>query len=182
MNVVGNNDLCDTDINILGTGDDKGKSNGYFFSLFYCYEIDPNIAPIFTGVDRITRYIPSVYYFGNNRYSFLMANSEITAVNCRDWFKAVTNTSIIGSDTINGIINIYTGYTLNSEKSAVEYVETTTNTYIYEQLYKILTKLSNTEITAVCHEMPFTVITHKCLDPSAKVKAYTRSMNEKNSS
>lgn len=182
MNVVGNNDLCDTDINILGTGDDKGKSNGYFFSLFYCYEIDPNIAPIFTGVDGITRYIPSVYYFGNNRYSFLMVNSEITAVNCRDWFKAATNTSIIGSDTINGIINIYTGYTLNSEKSAVEYVETTTNTYIYEQLYKILTKLSNTEITAVCHEMPFTVITHKCLDPSAKVKAYTRSMNEKNSS
>ena len=67
MNVVGNNDLCDTNINILGTGDDKGKSNGYFFSLFYCYEIDPNIAPIFTGVDGITRYIPSVYYFGNNR-------------------------------------------------------------------------------------------------------------------
>ena len=182
MNVVGNNDLCDTDITILGTGDDKGKSNGYFFHLFYCYEINPDIPPVFTGVDEITRYIPSLYYFGNSKYSFLMVNSELTAVNCRDWFKAVTNTSIINSDATNGIINIYTGYTLNSDKSAVEYVNTTVNTYIYEQLYKILTLLKNTTVTAACHEMPYTVITHKCLDPSAKIKAYTRSMNEKNSS
>ena len=40
MSVVGNNDLCGTNPAILGTGDDTGKSNGYYHHLFNCYEID----------------------------------------------------------------------------------------------------------------------------------------------
>ena len=40
MSVVGNNDLCGTDPFVLGTGDDIGKSNGYYHHLFNCYEID----------------------------------------------------------------------------------------------------------------------------------------------
>ena len=41
MNCVGNNDLCNVDPTILGTGNDAGKSNAKFFHYFYCYEI-PN--------------------------------------------------------------------------------------------------------------------------------------------
>lgn len=37
---VGNNDLCNTDVTKLGTGDDEEKSNGYFFHICFCYEID----------------------------------------------------------------------------------------------------------------------------------------------
>ena len=39
MNVVGNNDLCGPDPEVLGTGDDAGKSNAFYFHVFYCYEI-----------------------------------------------------------------------------------------------------------------------------------------------
>lgn len=41
MNVVGNNDLCGPDPEVLGTGDDNGKSNAFYFHVFYCYEISP---------------------------------------------------------------------------------------------------------------------------------------------
>jgi hypothetical protein len=37
MYVVGNNDLGNTDPTSLGTGDDPGKSNPYFYNLCYCY-------------------------------------------------------------------------------------------------------------------------------------------------
>jgi len=40
MNVVGNNDLCGNNFNILGTGDDEGKANSYYFHVFYCYEVE----------------------------------------------------------------------------------------------------------------------------------------------
>ncbi len=82
MNVVGNNDLCDTDPTILGTGDDIGKSNGYYFHVFYCYEVDESNVPIITGDDDVQRYIPSLYYFDSTQYRFIMVNSEITATNC----------------------------------------------------------------------------------------------------
>lgn len=53
MNIVGNNDLCGPDPEILGTGDDNGKSNAFYFHVFYCYEI-PHIE--FDSVEE-----PSVY-------------------------------------------------------------------------------------------------------------------------
>lgn len=104
MNVVGNNDLCDTDEKILGTGDDTGKSNGYYFHIFYCYEVNEseNYLPTITGYDSIERYIPSLYYFDSTNYRFVMVNSEITYENCKSWFKKRYNN--------NGqVVNIYTG-------------------------------------------------------------------------
>ena len=108
-NIVGNNDLCDTDVTILGTGDDSGKSNGYFFHLFNCYDVnnDPNklkYLPIVNG-----KYVPSLYYIDinisqSNINRILFINSEITVANCKDWFNLVS-----GSDTVN----IYTGYKIN---------------------------------------------------------------------
>ena len=61
MNVVGNNDLCSsTDVTELGTGDDgNGKTNAYYFHVFYCYDIvDDEFVPIVNN-----KYIPSLYYF-----------------------------------------------------------------------------------------------------------------------
>ena len=43
MSIVGNNDLCDNDPTILGTGDDVGKSNGFYHHVFYCYEVDEKL-------------------------------------------------------------------------------------------------------------------------------------------
>ena len=82
MNVVGNNDLCNTDPSILGTGDDPGKSNPYYFHVFYCYEINPDVfVPIINN-----KYIPSLYYFDTTNYRILMVNSEITETTCSKWF------------------------------------------------------------------------------------------------
>jgi hypothetical protein len=81
MNVVGNNDLCGTNPWILGTGDDLGKSNSYYFHLFYCYEIDPTIPPIVNG-----KYIPSLYYFDSEDTRYVMVNSELTYKNCEEYF------------------------------------------------------------------------------------------------
>jgi len=66
MAVVGNNDLCNANgPQYLGTGDDVGKSNPYYFHLFYCYEIEEGDSNgnwqhplIYNNV-----YIPSTYYF-----------------------------------------------------------------------------------------------------------------------
>ena len=123
MNIVGNNDLCDTDINKLGTGDDTGKSNGYFFHLFNCYEIPTDeYRPIVNNV-----YVPSLYYMdvhddkGITRMLFI--NSEITTINCRDWYKINHN---------GNPVNIYTGYTITTpqEYAAVEkYTQEKANQY-----------------------------------------------------
>ena len=78
MNVVGNNDLCGTDINELGTGDDVGKSNSFYFHVFYCYEVNSSVCyPVVND-----KYIPSLYYFDTKDFRFIMINSEITAINC----------------------------------------------------------------------------------------------------
>lgn len=82
MNCVGNNDLCNTDPEILGTGDDNGKSNGFYFHVFYCYEIDPENAPIIVGDDNVSRYVPSLYYIDSKNYRFVVIDSEITYANC----------------------------------------------------------------------------------------------------
>lgn len=79
MNVVGNNDLCGTDVTVLGTGDDIGKSNGFYFHVFYCYEINPENSPIIND-----KYIPSLYYFDSEEYRFVMVNSELTEENCKN--------------------------------------------------------------------------------------------------
>jgi hypothetical protein len=146
MNVVGNNDLCGTIPTELGTGDDNGKSNSYYFHLFYCYDIDTDYIPIIKGNDNVYRYIPSLYSFGNQNVQLVMVNSEITQINCKDWFKLTNN-----DDTIN----IYTGFTINSNN----YISSSDNKYIYELLYGMLNKIKDQKIIVACHEMPFTVIT-----------------------
>jgi hypothetical protein len=100
MNVVGNNDLCGTDQTKLGTGDDPGKSNSFYFHLFYCYEIseDPDRIPIVNN-----KYIPSLYYFDSLTTRYLMVNSEIKDTNCAGWFNLKSN---------NTTVNIYTGFTV----------------------------------------------------------------------
>ena len=86
-NIVGNNDLNCTDIQALGTGDDTGKSNGYYYYLFNCNEVNN----FFTkdGVDHYpivnNTYVPSLYYLDTNNFRLVMCNSEITPINCREW-------------------------------------------------------------------------------------------------
>ena len=157
MNVVGNNDLCNTDPTILGTGDDPGKSNGYYFHVFYCYEIDLNILPIISNVDS-SKYIPSFYYFGNDDYTFIMFNTEITYINCGDWYKQKKN----GRN-----VNIYTGWSVDS--NGVIENEEYDNSFktIYTMLYEILTNTNGVKLLA-CHEMPFTVITNENLNINPK--------------
>lgn len=153
MNVVGNNDLCGTNPYILGTGDDVGKSNSFYFHLFYCYEINPEIPPIVNG-----KYIPSLYYFDSVDRRYLMVNSEITQENCINWFGL----------TSNGIpVNIYTGFTFTEDNNSQSYVaEELSFTPIYNQLYQICSEAGAKKITAACHELPFTVITRESLSPS----------------
>lgn len=140
MNIVGNNDLCGTDISILGTGDDVGKSNSYYFHVFNCYDIEESVfKPIVNN-----KYIPSLYYFDSKDYRFIMINSEITAINCQQWYKLTD-----GED----IVNIYTGFTVGSEKRYIK-----TFTPIYTMIYNMLNTVK--KCIVACHEMPFTVITN----------------------
>lgn len=160
MNVVGNNDLCGTNVLDLGTGDDVGKSNSFYFQVFYCYDIDEStFTPIVNG-----KYIPSLYYFDSNDYRFVMINSEITMVNCKDWFKLTD-----GDD----VVNIYTGWTVGENN---RYVGGFTS--IYTMLYKMLT--TSKKCIAMCHEMPFTVITNSSIVTGQGV--YSRSVGPNNGS
>lgn len=163
MNVVGNNDLCNSidelnaDSSIktisyerLGTGDDPGKSNAYYFHVFYCYEIDPSIVPIISNA-KATRYVPSLYYFeskGATPYRFVMFNSEITATTCQEWYKQFSSR--------NTAINVYTGWEISNASDA-QFDNSFTS--IYTMVYDML-NVANTNIIVACHEMPFTVITN----------------------
>lgn len=143
MNVVGNNDLCGTNVTDLGTGDDLGKSNSFYFHVFYCYDIDEStFVPIVNG-----KYIPSLYYFESKNYRFVMINSEITMINCNQWFNLKD-----GEDTVN----IYTGYTIGTNK---KYISSFTS--IYTMVYNMLN--TSKKCIAACHEMPFTVITNSSI-------------------
>lgn len=143
MAVVGNNDLCNTNVNALGTGDDQGKSNSFYFQVFNCYDIDESVfKPIVNG-----KYIPSLYFFDSKDYRFVNVNSEITIVNCQQWFNLVD-----GADTVN----IYTGFTVGNNKRYIN-----TFTPIYTMLYNILD--TDKESIVSCHEMPFTVITNESI-------------------
>lgn len=118
MNCVGNNDLCDIDPTILGTGNDSGKSNPNFFHYFYCYEI-PNDNNLIVKEHTVSvktttsskdiyiedRYIPSIYYFKTKGVMYIMSNSEITKTTCERWFG-------LYGEPVNGVtrpINLYTG-------------------------------------------------------------------------
>ena len=158
MAVVGNNDLCNTNVNDLGTGDDQGKSNSFYFHVFYCYDIDESVfKPIVNG-----KYIPSLYFFDSQDFRFVNVNSEITVVNCAQWFNLIE-----GQD----VVNIYTGFTVGSEK---KYIGTFTS--IYTMLFNILT--TSKKCIVSCHEMPFTVITNESI--SNGQEKFSRSLSKAN--
>lgn len=154
MNVVGNNDLCGTNYEELGTGDDPGKSNSFYFHIFYCYDIDEANVPIVNS-----KYVPSLYYFDSDKFRFIMVNSEITEINCQDWFE-LTHDVATETGTTKKAINIYTGFCDN------RYVATNF-TPIYTMVYDMLNNTSKKCIVA-CHEMPFTVITNGELNTTKK--------------
>lgn len=179
MNVVGNNDLVGTNPEILGTGDDNGKSNGHYFHVFYCYEVDPNVNPIIPSSDGTqVKYVPSFYYFENESsgtsgqegyipsYRFVFINSEITMINCRDWYKRVTQDGTP--------VNVYTGWPITDSASATWDGGFKT---IYQMIYQILDEAhtNGQNIIAACHEMPFTVVTNANLNESKRNA--DRSMN-----
>lgn len=167
MNVVGNNDLCNTNINILGTGDDPGKSNGYYFHVFYCYEVSEDNLPVITGDDGVVRYVPSLYYFDSTNYRFVMINSELTYENCKNWFKKNYN---------GQVINVYTGWCIpNDTEASNGYVNTFTS--VYTMIYRIFNTLNGKKAIALCHEMPFTVITKDGLSNTENVYKNYRSLS-----
>jgi hypothetical protein len=190
MNCVGNNDLCDVDPTILGTGNDPGKSNAKFFHYFYCYEI-PNDEKLIVKSHNVTAnsvdisisediYIPSTYYFETRDVMYIVANSEITKTACEKLFGLYSNT-IVGNKTQS--INLYTGIEIRADG---EYNNKCQNadsdgivfTPIYETIYSWLDKNKNTnkkKIIFVCHEIPFTVITRASLSNSdSATMGYTR--------
>lgn len=160
QNVVGNNDLCGNDFTILGTGDDEGKANSYYFHLFYCYEVETEqgMIPIINN-----KYVPSLYRILFNDYLLLAVNSEITTVNCKGWYNAVS-----GNDTIN----VYTGWTMPDEGTP-QYINSFTS--IYTMVYNMTN--SEKDIIAMCHEMPFTVITAENLYNNATIRGRWRSQS-----
>ena len=160
QNVVGNNDLCGNDFNILGTGDDEGKANAYYFHVFYCYEVETEegMIPIINN-----KYVPSLYRILFNDYLLIAVNSEITTVNCKGWYNALSG---------NDPINVYTGWTIPSEGTP-QYTNTFTS--IYTMIYNMTN--SNKKLIAMCHEMPFTVITAENLYNNATIKGRWRSQS-----
>lgn len=162
MSVVGNNDLCGTDPSILGTGDDTGKSNGYYHHLFNCYEIDTEDLVV-NG-----KYVPSTYYFectnpSNTKTRFINLNSEITFINCRDWFGLNTADSNIA-------YNIYTGWTTGNTTAVETPMYTETFTPIYNTLYQWLN--CGNECIVACHEIPFTVMTRENMSMDVTYPSY----------
>jgi hypothetical protein len=116
MNVVGNNDLANAyDHSVLGTGNDEGKSNPYYFHLMNCYELDYsenyNHAETDTDYAKMWQhpliinniYFPSTYYTYFGDFGYLLVNSELTYDTCKGLFKAVKN------DTLGtAVYNLYT--------------------------------------------------------------------------
>ena len=168
MNVVGNNDLCNTNVNILGTGDDPGKSNGYYFHVFYCYEVSESNLPVIVGDDDVARYVPSLYYFDSVNYRFVMINSELTYENCKNWFK---------KNNGGQPVNVYTGWCVPGDgETSNGYVGTFTS--VYTMIYNMLNTLNGKNAIAVCHEMPFTVITKDGLTNTENVYKNYRSLQK----
>lgn len=159
MCVVGNNDLCGTDFSLLGTGDDIGKSNSYYFHVFYCYEVtdEEKYRPVINQ-----KYIPSLYYFDSKDYRFMMINSELTFINCRDWFG-------LGNED-GSIYNIYTGWKVYpTANDNSDYSNKFTS--VYTMIYHMLATKGDKKPIAICHEMPFTVITTEGLKNGTESKS-----------
>lgn len=181
MNCVGNNDLCNLDPTILGTGNDPGKSNAKFFHYFYCYEVlnnedlivkahTVNIESSSSTTELIIpedRYIPSTYYFKTRGVMYIVANSEVTKTTCEKWFGLYGAKS--GSNTQS--INLYTGIEIRADG---EYNNRCQSEYVvfkpvYETLYSWMKENDDSDkkkIVFACHEIPFTVITKASLSNS----------------
>ena len=190
MNCVGNNDLCNLDPSILGTGNDPGKSNAKFFHYFYCFEIPNDERLIVKAHDVIVkssgsetkisipedRYIPSTYYFETRGVLYVIANSEVTNTTCEKWF------GLYGKE-VNGdtqSINLYTGIEIRTNGDYNNQCQNENRVFypIYETIYSWLKKNndgSKKKIVFACHEIPFTVITQASLSNSNKdTMSYTR--------
>ena len=158
MNCVGNNDLCGPDPSILGTGDDNGKSNSYYFHLFFCYEVGNLFTPLVPSMinEGKLKYIPSFYYFDSLTDRFIVVNSEITETTCSTWYELVNTTT-------NKTINIYTGFEIDGTNPTFHSLSEFTP--IYTMLYDVLNDAVERTLRpmVMCHEMPFTVITAESL-------------------
>jgi len=152
--------LCGNDFTILGTGDDNGKSNSYYFHVFYCYEVETEsgMIPIINN-----KYVPSLYRINFKNYELLAVNSEITINTCKGWYNQVSG------DTI---INVYTGWSLSEEP---QYFSNFTS--IYTMIYNMTNDLEGKELIAICHEMPFTVITNENLQNDNNIISRWRSQS-----
>ena len=183
MNCVGNNDLCNLDPTILGTGNDPGKSNAKFFHYFYCYEVPNNESLIVkahsvdvktsTSTTKITipedRYIPSTYYFETRGVLYIVANSEVTKTTCEKWF------GLYGEnvDNVTQSINLYTGIEIRAGGNYNNTCQNEDRVFypVYETIYSWLKANAdgaNKKIVFACHEIPFTVITQASLSNSDK--------------
>lgn len=165
MNVVGNNDLANAyDHSVLGTGNDEGKSNPYYFHLVNCYELD-NTANFAESEDVYeskwqhpliynNTFFPSTYYtyFGN--YGYVMINSELTVDMCKGLYKAVNG---------ERLYNLYTGYLENS----TDFDFSSVTRCFKNTISNMLDKLQGKKIIVNCHEMPFTVITAENLSAAS---------------
>ena len=74
------------------------------------------------------------------------------------------------------MVNVYTGWSVPSDTSTALTTDDFDNSFtsIYTMIYRMLDGADNKNIIAVCHEMPFTVITKDGLNPTsaAVVKNY----------
>ena len=190
MNCVGNNDLCNLDPTILGTGNDPGKSNAKFFHYFYCYEI-PNNERLLVKAHEVNvkkdgseskitipedRYIPSIYYFETKGVLYVVSNSEVTKTTCEKWF------GLYGKEVNNNTqsINLYTGIEIRPDGDYNNKCQNEDIIFypIYETIYFWLNDNKsgdNKKIVFACHEIPFTVITQASLANFDKnTMSYTR--------
>lgn len=167
MAVVGNNDLCGPNPEVLGTGDDSGKSNSYYFHVFFCYEVfsidrRDTIGKIVEPIVN-NKYIPSLYYFDSKDYRFIMANSEVTYASCKTWY---------GLDQTSGdndrIYNLYTGHSVVNTGTDTWESYTDSFTSIYTMMWNMLNSKGSKKAIISCHEIPFTVITTECIADSTK--------------
>ena len=184
MNCVGNNDLCDIDVNKLGTGNDLGKSNAHFFHYFYCYDLKDSAKLVddysdndifYSGEslvvdahgDTPARYIPSFYRFETKGVMYIICNSEITKTTCEKWYNLKSGEKVI---------NIYTG--IEADNNGAYDKSTTPFTPLYETMYQWLKDNNDSaarkKVVVAMHEMPFTVITQASLGKNTNVIPHYR--------
>jgi hypothetical protein len=120
-----------------------------------------------------------------------MTNSEITEVNCSDWYYLKYGPDLEETNKVSNkyTVNIYTGYTLQGAINGIEQKEYVANktkeegatydtfTPIYTLLWHAFND-TNKKCMVACHEMPFTVITHKCIAENGTQIIKYRSMSD----